>query len=79
MYLIYICIIIVLIPISTNHALPNPSSFYFDDDQLLPITYLHMKRQEVFDPYGFNTILTRFSKRNKLDDTYTKETNGSFD
>lgn len=29
----------------------------------------HIRRENVFDPYGFNTILTRFVKRNNMIET----------
>lgn len=33
-----------------------------------------IRRYDIYDPYGLNTILSRFSKRNALYDTYKKRT-----
>ncbi|CAF1153521.1 unnamed protein product [Rotaria sordida] len=79
MYLTYICIIIVLVSTSTNHALPISSSFHFDDNPSSTKNDLFMKRKEVHDPYGFNTILSRFIKRIKFDDIDKEESNDSLD
>ncbi|CAF1485973.1 unnamed protein product [Adineta steineri] len=65
MYMTYICILIALLSVLSNDAFPY--SFYSDDIPSSSLdTNLYLKRREVFDPYGFNSILSRFVKRDQM-------------
>jgi len=73
-YLAYVCIILALLFVVSYDAFPYLSSFEFDDNSSSDPFDSHIIRRHVFDPYGFNSILTRFVKHNKLNDMPTKRT-----
>ncbi|UJR09550.1 hypothetical protein I4U23_013786 [Adineta vaga] len=60
MNLTYVYLFITLITIFSTNALPYPSSFYSDDTPESLFDDSYIQRREVFDPYGFNSILSRF-------------------
>ncbi len=39
---------------------------YFDNDPSTIFVKSNIVRREEYDPYGFNSILSRFNKRSKL-------------
>jgi hypothetical protein len=65
-YLAYVYIVIALVFVISYDAFPYLSSLDFDDSPPSILVDSRFIRRDVFDPYGFNTILTRFVKRNKL-------------
>jgi hypothetical protein len=73
-YLAYVCIIVALVSVLSNDAFPYPSSFYFDDVPASIVADSQIRRREVFDPYGFNSILSRFVKRDGLYDIHKRRT-----
>ncbi|CAF0968558.1 unnamed protein product [Rotaria sordida] len=69
MPLVRIFIIIALLTITISDGLPNvypPSS---NEDLSTVAVKPIIARREYFDPYGFNSILSRFIKRSNLYDT----------
>lgn len=55
-----VCLAFALIAILASEALPVPSSIYFRDEPLPPLDDSELARRAVFDPYGFNSVLSRF-------------------
>ena len=63
--LAYVFIAIAFVFIVSSEAFPL--AFYpIDDDRDSSPTFV--RREDIFDPYGFNSILTRFVKRDRDDD-----------
>ncbi|CAF0956052.1 unnamed protein product [Adineta ricciae] len=56
----YVCLIIAMLCVSFNQVLPYPSAFYSDEIPPSILDDLYLTRRQVFDPYGFNSILSRF-------------------
>lgn len=69
-YLAYVCIVIALVSTISTNAFP----FYFDDISSPIINDPYAERREVFDPYGFNSILTRYVDRDRLHNAIAKRT-----
>ena len=69
-YLAYICIVIALVSTISTDAFP----LYLDDTPIPIIIDPYAERRDVFDPYGFNSILTRYVDHDRLYDAIAKRT-----
>ena len=62
-----------------NNAFSNASPSSLDIDSLVNVVNSRMIRREEYDPYGFNSILSRYYKRSEIydatvpDDHYSPE------
>jgi hypothetical protein len=62
--------VIALASVISNEAFP----LYIDDTLSPIIDDSYVTRREIFDPYGFNSILTRLIERDRLYDALRKRT-----
>jgi len=64
--LVHIFVLIGLVSIIFSHAFPQTSLYSPDNDRPIIADNLDIVRREEYDPYGFNSILSRYYKRSRL-------------
>lgn len=67
-FLVHVLVIIALLTINLSDAFPYISQSSFDNDPSTIVVKSNFVRREEYDPYGFNSILSRFYKRSQFDD-----------
>ncbi|CAF1299814.1 unnamed protein product [Adineta ricciae] len=68
MGLMYVLALVVLFAMTFNNAFSNASPSSLEIDSLVNVVKSRMIRREEYDPYGFNSILSRYYKRSKFDE-----------
>ena len=64
-YLVHLLVLIALLAVTFIDAFPHGPLPSDDSDFAANVVPLPMARRDDFDPYGFNSILSRFHKRSK--------------
>jgi hypothetical protein len=62
-FLVHILTLIAFLTITLSNALPYTFENTFDNDPSTVLVKSNIVRREEYDPYGFNSILSRFHKR----------------
>ncbi|CAF2384685.1 unnamed protein product [Rotaria sp. Silwood2] len=66
MPLVRVLILIALLTITISNSFPNAYLSSFNEDPLTIALKSNVVRRDDFDPYGFNSILSRFSRHSNL-------------
>ena len=64
-FLVYMLFVIALFATTCCNALPYSSETLSANNVPINLANLKVVRREDYDPYGFNSILSRFHKRSK--------------
>ncbi|CAF0994632.1 unnamed protein product [Adineta steineri] len=66
---VHFFILIAFLTMTFSNAFPYSSRSSYDEETLPIMPNPSHVRREEYDPYGFNSILSRYNKRSKLYDT----------
>ncbi|UJR36566.1 hypothetical protein I4U23_029285 [Adineta vaga] len=73
MRLVYLLVLIALLAVTFTDAFQHTPLSSVDTHSLSNVVNARVVRREEYDPYGFNSILSRYYKRSKFYGTRSNE------